>query len=104
MKPISMNRHFGRASEQPRARHANGARRRSGARESVSGSPRGEAPRTRLEEYAIPVPLASGTRLGPFEIVAPLRAGGMGDVYKATDTRLDRTVAIKGLPALLASD
>jgi Tol biopolymer transport system component/predicted Ser/Thr protein kinase len=39
--------------------------------------------------------LESGTRLGPYEIVAPLGAGGMGDVYRARDTRLDRTVAIK---------
>ena len=41
------------------------------------------------------MPLASGDRLGPFEIVAPLGAGGMGDVYRAVDTRLARTVAIK---------
>src|SRR5471032_1679342 len=39
--------------------------------------------------------LAAGTRLGPYEIVAPIGAGGMGDVYKARDTRLDRVVAIK---------
>ncbi len=37
------------------------------------------------------MPLASGTSLGPYEIEAPLGAGGMGEVYKATDTRLDRT-------------
>jgi hypothetical protein len=46
----------------------------------------------------------SGTRLGPYEIVAPIGAGGMGEVYKALDTRLDRTVAIKVLPAALAVD
>ena len=46
--------------------------------------------------------LASGTRLGPYEIIAPLGAGGMGEVYRARDTRLDRTVAIKVLPQHLA--
>ena len=46
--------------------------------------------------------LASGTRLGPYEILAPIGAGGMGEVYKANDTRLDRTVAIKVLPEHLA--
>ena len=50
------------------------------------------------------MPLASGTRLGPYEIVAPLGAGGMGEVYKARDMRLDRTVAIKVLPDTLAAD
>ena len=50
------------------------------------------------------MPLQPGTTLGPYEIQAPLGAGGMGEVYKATDTRLDRTVAIKGLPAHVAAD
>ena len=45
-----------------------------------------------------------GTRLGPYEIESPIGAGGMGEVYKATDTRLERTVAIKVLPAHVASD
>jgi eukaryotic-like serine/threonine-protein kinase len=39
--------------------------------------------------------LAAGTRLGPYEILLPIGAGGMGEVYKACDTRLDRIVAIK---------
>ena len=46
---------------------------------------------------------ASGARLGPFEILAPLGAGGMGEVYRARDTRLDRTVAIKLLPSELVN-
>src|SRR3989440_11539167 len=48
--------------------------------------------------------LTSGTKLGPYEIQSPLGAGGMGEVYRASDTRLDRTVAIKVLPANLSSD
>jgi len=41
------------------------------------------------------MPLSVGEKLGPYEILAPIGAGGMGDVYKARDTRLDRIVAIK---------
>jgi len=48
--------------------------------------------------------MTSGTRLGPYEIVAPIGAGGMGEVYKARDTRLDRAVAVKILPAALAQN
>ena len=46
--------------------------------------------------------LPAGTRLGPYEIVSPIGAGGMGEVYRALDTRLDRTVAIKVLPSAVA--
>ena len=49
------------------------------------------------------MPLHSGTRLGPYEIVAPIGAGGMGEVYRARDTRLERTVAVKVLPAHLSA-
>ena len=48
--------------------------------------------------------LASGTRLGPYEIVAPLGAGGMGEVYRARDATLNRDVALKILPHAFATD
>src|SRR2546430_941152 len=48
--------------------------------------------------------VAPGTRLGPYEIVAPIGAGGMGEVYRARDTRLERSVAIKVLPAEFAAN
>src|SRR5881397_2646227 len=48
--------------------------------------------------------IATGTRLGPYEIVAPIGAGGMGEVYRARDTRLDRAVAVKILPAEFAQN
>src|SRR5215831_13592909 len=48
--------------------------------------------------------LTSGTRLGPYEIQSPLGAGGMGEVYQARDTRLDRVVAIKILPSHLSDN
>lgn len=51
-----------------------------------------------------PMPLVAGTQLGPYEIIAPLGAGGMGEVYRAKDTRLTRTVAIKILPAQFTAD
>ncbi len=50
------------------------------------------------------MPLATGTRLGPYEIVALIGAGGMGEVYRARDTKLNRDVAIKVLPDLFAND
>ena len=50
------------------------------------------------------MPLEACTQLGPYEILSPLGAVGMGEVYKASDTRLDRTVAIKVLLAHVADD
>src|SRR6201984_2869413 len=48
--------------------------------------------------------LTSGTKLGPYEIQSPLGAGGMGEVYRASDTKLGRDVALKVLPADMAQD
>src|SRR5712691_41578 len=50
------------------------------------------------------MPLSAGDKLGHFEILAPLGAGGMGEVYRARDTQLEREVAIKVLPRALAND
>src|SRR5246127_112444 len=50
------------------------------------------------------MPLTTGSRLGPYEILSALGAGGMGEVYKARDTKLDRDVAIKILPQAFVAD
>src|SRR5260370_25758182 len=50
------------------------------------------------------MPLAPGTRLGPYEILAPLGSGGMGEVYRSRDSKLERTVAVKVLPPHMAED
>jgi serine/threonine protein kinase len=50
------------------------------------------------------MPLPAGTKLGPYEIQSPLGAGGMGEVYRATDTKLGRDIALKVLPADMAHD
>ena len=71
------------------------------------------APRLRATTGASPDPapsrgaavtLSPGTRLGPYDIQAAVGVGGMGEVYKAKDTRLERSVAIKVLPAHLSAD
>src|SRR6266540_6948299 len=48
--------------------------------------------------------IAAGTRLGPYEVLSPLGSGGMGEVWRAQDTRLSREVALKVLPAEVSSD
>ena len=48
--------------------------------------------------------ITTGTQLGPYTVLAPLGAGGMGEVYRARDSKLDREVAVKVLPARLAED
>src|SRR5437660_12308409 len=48
--------------------------------------------------------LSAGSRLGPYEVLSPLGAGGMGEVYRARDTRLGRDVAVKVLPASFSAD
>ena len=55
-----------------------------------------------IESASEPMSLSTGQRLGPYEVLAPLGAGGMGEVYRARDTRLAREVAIKVLPAALS--
>ena len=56
------------------------------------------------DEGPTPMTLQPGTRLGPYEITAQIGVGGMGEVYRATDTKLKREVAVKVLPASLASE
>src|SRR4029077_8238854 len=51
-----------------------------------------------------PMPLQTGARLGPYEILSRIGAGGMGEVYRARDTRLGRDVAVKILPSSFSSD
>src|SRR5215469_5613305 len=58
----------------------------------------------RATNRTISLALASGTKIGPFEILSAIGAGGMGEVYRARDTRLGRDVAIKVLPESFARD
>jgi eukaryotic-like serine/threonine-protein kinase len=57
-----------------------------------------------VRRYLGTLPLIPGTRLGPYDIEAPLGGGDMGEVYRAVDTKLDRAVAIKVLPEWFADD
>ena len=67
----------------------------------LPNNPIGSAACSELRQF---MALEEGTHLGPYEIVAPLGAGGMGEVYRARDTRLDREVAIKVLPDAMTRD
>ena len=72
---------------------------------SPDATPRASHPAPRTPGiYSPPMTLAAGSRIGPYEIVAPIGAGGMGEVFRARDARLGRDVAIKILPTLFASD
>ena len=69
-------------------------------REALTRFPRGENP----GRFVGPMPISPGTRLGPYEVLAPIGAGGMGEIHRARDVRLGREVAVKVLPQGLASD
>ena len=77
-----------------------------GHRPASAGQRRAADRRRQLDsrDPEIAMALTPGSRLGPYEVVAPLGAGGMGEVYRARDTKLDREVAIKVLPDLFAGD
>ncbi len=110
-----MNGHRSRPNRKPFPKFPKSVRRNSGPQTLTPESPaeigrhggvaERESPHDSSANIITPdLPLTPGTRLGPYEVLAAIGAGGMGEVYRATDTKLKRQVAIKILPPSLAAD